>query len=380
MPSSQRSRHVLVSVDDDGVATAFDVATGVPSELRVPSDPDETVSATRYAVEQNATAPPIIAAVSYVTTESSGLSQPPPYLKLTTFSPDGLVIDDGPLDTALTGRGEEAGWTFEPEAAASVSLVDGMLVIVTMSGEQSILAGVDIDSRATIWSHLSETDAGESDSLVAADGQVILNWQSRMQQVDPASGALGWAADEPSGWGPATATAIVASEYPPGSGMKVDRVRGLSTGAVEYDAFRTVAVDTLEGGFSLAYAYDSGGYVEGQPAFRSVDRNGQVLFELWSEAADGLEGIRVLAQYDGRVWMRSSGGLDIIDAATGERDPASVERGAVETDTDLIPVLRDETWTILRTYSELNEWWDGATLIVHPHGPPPLEDLPKNIS
>lgn len=143
------------------------------------------------------------------------------------------------------------------------------------------------------------------------------------------------------------------------------------------------AVDPTNGLISVSYLksdYGSTDTVNGNPsAFETTDPStGSVVFSLPRAAGVALGTLKALAAYDGRVWIWTASGLDIISAKTGQQDPAAPPHQKGIQFAHNIPLSAGASWVVLTDTNGYGELGKPATLVWSSR-PLSFADLPATL-
>lgn len=327
-----------------------------------------------WAVESDSGAPPTAVAIVFISTEASGLTGTPDRLELRTFDATGALQSTVPAE-GLTGisAGFE-GW-FRDSAADAAAVVDGTLLISTRSLEnQWIVAGLSTATGARSWTIPAEDDVDNGFAVAPEQKLALFTRRNTLYAIDPATGHVTWQTDGAEG-------SIETFDASPFFHANLARAsvgtlpgdfRDTATGtafAVPPD-YRSWAVDEITGRLALTWSSDwDGDYPDSGPGFLVLNTDGSTVFTLTADEARNVGKIEILGAYDNRIWIQNSSGVDIIDSATGQRDP-------IVTTTDepvlWMPAGGNRVWTLLSTGDSSSAAY---RLVLHPGGPVPLAQL-----
>lgn len=361
---------IFVDTDDlrepDDVVDVFGGEEGRPFSISF--DPGENAEAARIVpgVQQFDSSPHSAALATLVRTFASGLEPE-------RYSIAVQVFDATGTETATVEV--EANRDAYPSA---VALYDDVAVVSyqtgverTREGDPHRVVALDIESGAELWSRDTlrvTTGAGvdsssgvcpdseitgvlESSALdVTADGDVLFGDEGGLNAVAPASGEQKWMSPIPRcdlGFvRPAGTYPVHVVEYNGASAIDT------RTGAELAKLGKSYAVDQVQD--LIAVSYISQSFMgepqqeEGTPGLQVLDTlSGDVVYELSAQDAAQLDGLEVLAAFDGLVWIRNGSDLQVIDARTGQPAPDSADAPADSAQTAKLPVYQGASWLVL---------------------------------
>jgi hypothetical protein len=361
---------IFVDTDDlrepNDVVEVFGGEEGAPFSISF--DPGENAEAARIVpgVQQSDSSPHSAALATLLRTFASGLEPERHSIAVQVFDATGN-------DTATVEV--EANRDAYPSA---VALYDDVAVVSyqtgaerTREGDPHRIVALDIESGAELWSRDTlRTTAGagfgssgvcpdseitgvlESSALdVTADGDVLFGDAGGLNAVVPASGEQKWLSPIPRCYlgfvRPAGTYPVHIVDYNGNSAIDT------RTGTELAKLGKSYAVDQVQD--LIAVSYISQSFMgerqqeEGTPGLQVLDTlSGDVVYELSAQQAAQLDGLAVLAAFDGLVWVRNGSDLQVIDARTGQPAPdADAAPTGQAPSTQQLPVYQGASWLVL---------------------------------
>lgn len=365
IPSSRELRAGPGSVlyfDDSNNPSPFTAsvitdASGDPTTLSFTLDSTETISQVNAGVQKQASGAGVAVLGAIVATPSSGLQAAGTVVKAQVFDATGTKV-------------AEVTKKVEPKSnLRAVALYGDVVVVIvdvdTESSTRQQVAALDSSTSAVLWSRdiaqqgsvngcgvntKANTSGLNVTSLDASPtGNVVYGGDSQLTSADPKTGAVAWAAKLP--------RCYAGDLAPTGSGpvhlIQTNGVSAVSTAdGHQLGAFsENMAVDQVQGLLAVGPpkpSTDVNGQTDGAPAMRVIDtKTDQVVLEVSKDQATALNGLTVLAAFDGRVWIETGSTVDVIDARTGKQDPLSPARTAPLQQFSALPAGMGKNWLLL---------------------------------
>ena len=306
-----------------------------------------------FGVEGYADAPVTSAGVGIITTLENGLTAASEVLTLQTFSEDGQVIADAPIDPAVRARltaqmPESYNADGAPIFVHGVRVAHGA-VIVAMSADSNdssepdaaVIASFDGATGELLWVFdvpRAQTDCSyrfgrrldSEGGVLTAGGLYVFAGIDTVIALDVKTGTQTWS-NILTGFctGHAFAQKAAPAEvYLPiqttsngGGGFLVDA----RTGETVRRGVVSQALDPITGNVALTYVISiTGTYISddgAHPAMEVLDPAGAAVFTLPAEEGIALSSLKVTGAFDGRVWITTASGDDMIVAEDGATDP-----------------------------------------------------------
>ncbi|TAJ47294.1 MAG: hypothetical protein EPO52_12390 [Herbiconiux sp.] len=345
-----------------------------PASLIPEEGVDEERLDTRWAVQQDPDAPVGAVSVALIRTAPSGLNTVPDQIRLQSFDGRGVATPPVQLDPSITGVVEQIGWT-QAGLGGDATLIGDILVFATRVGyDTSVLVGIDVHSGTVLWRHDSPKDLRSDALIVLGPGLLIASWDGAVSAVAPATGALIWTNPQLNSIAATSSPSYLRGSLSTPTGGLTRSIVDPATGTIIDDGFDEAVFDPVTGEAVLSFLGSRGFIPEGKPAMRVYSSAGAVEYELPASAKDSLGSLRLLGAFDGRTWISTSAGIDIVSSTTGDRDPSAPSHDQSTGAGFDVPVFGTEGWTVMHEFGFSSGYGvidgDGTpyTLIRHPQG------------
>jgi len=346
-----------------------------PVTLQLGDTADSTLISEAVGLQQDPDADQVVVWVTHIHRKANGLTGSSGSLQLHVFNPDGS--EKGTVTAAHHVSGDSLD--DESSGVMDSTVVGTTAVIATDFEEQHEVFGVDVATGRQLW----DKKCGErSGGLVGGPGIVAFQCGDSVVGIDPSSGATTWsvssdddALSTDSGMGGLDgATSIPVADHVAvsGAGGNAYGILDLKNGKIVWGTAALIDSAAELGVVDF-------GETDGPGPTLEVDdlKTGTTVFTLSAQQRSSLEGLTVLGAYDGRLWIWTDDGLDVVDARSGAPDalaPAKVDGLQQSTN---IPTAAGRTWVLLSN-TDGNGDPEPTTLFQDPSGDIRAEDLPPS--
>lgn len=346
-----------------------------PVSLLFEEDTEADVISSAVGAQNDSTSDIAGVFVNHIRTKSHGLEPEGGLANVYVFDSAGSTINQ----FELPGITEVPG---DYDKIRSVAVWGDSAVVAREIPDGVVFAGIDLTTGKLNW---KKSCGGEDSkpSVISGDiSTIAIHCDGATLGVSIQDGKKQWAKDY-TFYGPAGAimgsyAGVVGGGDPTNDLEESDGLINLKDGTVRWGD--SMKIDPKSGLMVFGHdQYSSSGEINGKTAFTVMEIESQKkVYSISWDTYESLGTLSILGIFDGRMWIWTSDGLDVVDARTGKQD-AALTPG--KTDgfkfTSNVPTIAGKTWVYL---SNTNGFGDPSPRTVYrdPSGEMVAEDLPPS--